>query len=87
MKSKIKEILKRQKGITLVALVITIVILIILATVSINAIFGENGLVTKAQEAKEMQEVASILEEMELAKAEAYIKGEGHINEDDLVLR
>ena len=42
MKSKIKEILKRQKGITLVALVITIVILIILATVTINFAFGVN---------------------------------------------
>ena len=62
MKSKIKEILKKQKGITLVALVITIVILIILATVSINAIFGENGLITRVQEGKKEHEKAEARE-------------------------
>ena len=53
-KKAIKKIQKRQNGITLVALVVTIVILIILATVTINATFGENGLLKKAQEAKDM---------------------------------
>lgn len=43
---------KNMRGITLIALVITIVVLIILAAVSINAILGENGLITKAQQAK-----------------------------------
>ena len=42
------------KGITLVALVITIVIIIILATVTINMAFGDNGLITQAQKAKDM---------------------------------
>ena len=53
----------REKGITLVALVITIVILIILATVTINAVLGENGLIRKAQQAKEIQEQATKNEE------------------------
>ncbi len=44
-----------QRGITLVALVITIVILIILATISIGAIFGDNGLINRAQDAKNYQ--------------------------------
>ena len=44
--------MKREKGITLVALVVTIVVLLILAGVSINFVFGENGLITQAQEAK-----------------------------------
>ena len=43
-----------QKGITLVALVITIIIIIILATVTINMAFGDNGLITQAQKAKDM---------------------------------
>lgn len=47
--------LKNQKGITLVALVITIVILIILATVAITFAFGGNGLITRAEEAKNYQ--------------------------------
>ena len=42
---------KNQKGITLVALVITIVVLIILATVTINFTFNQGGLVDRAQQA------------------------------------
>ena len=44
---------KKQSGITLVALVVTIVVLLILAGVSINLVLGENGLITQAKEAKE----------------------------------
>ena len=54
----------RQKGITLIALVFTIVILIILATISINFLFGENGLVTRAQQATQLTEEASAMEDM-----------------------
>ena len=48
MKTKIKQ----EKGITLIALVITIVVLLILAGVSINAIFSENGIINKAKGAR-----------------------------------
>ena len=58
MKARIKG-RKAEKGITLVALVITIVILIILATVTINVAFGEGGLIKKAQEAKNLTEQAT----------------------------
>ena len=44
--------LKNKKGITLVALVVTIVVLLILAAVSINLVLGDNGIVKKAQDAK-----------------------------------
>ena len=44
---------RRNSGITLIALVVTIVVLIILATVSINTVLGDNGIIKKAQEAKE----------------------------------
>lgn len=53
-----KRFLKSTKGITLVALVVTIVVLLILAGVSINMVIGENGIITKAQEAKEKAEQA-----------------------------
>lgn len=56
--------LKNFKGITLVALVITIVILIILATVTINTVFGENGLISKAEQAAKLTEESSANEEM-----------------------
>ena len=57
-----------QSGITLVALVVTIVILIILATISVSALFGENGLIKKAQEAREHQSNAVAMEQGEMDK-------------------
>ena len=45
---------RRQNGITLIALVVTIVVLIMLATVSINAVLGQNGIIKKTKQAKEM---------------------------------
>jgi len=44
-----KMMLKNRKGITLVALVVTIVVLLILAGVSINLVLGNNGIIAKAQ--------------------------------------
>ena len=61
-KSKIKK--TREKGITLIALVITIIILIILATVTLNVVLGEGGLIDRAQLAKDMTEQA-VLEEQQ----------------------
>ena len=48
--------IRKQKGITLIALVVTIVVLIILATVSILAVFGDNGIIARAQTAKDTHE-------------------------------
>lgn len=45
--------MKEQKGITLVALVITIIILLILAGISIATLSGDNGLFKRAQQAKD----------------------------------
>ena len=55
-----------EKGITLVALVITIVILIILATITINAAFGEDGLISRAEQAKNLTEQATKKEQESL---------------------
>ena len=78
MKSKLKS----NRAITLVALVITIVIIIILSTIVINFTFGENGLITRAQQAAEMSEVSRILEQLEMAKGSAFIDGQGEIDPD-----
>ena len=59
---------KNTKGITLIALVITIIVLIILAGVSINALVGEEGLITKAQKAKADTEEAKKKEEQGLTE-------------------
>ena len=44
---------KQNSGITLIALVVTIVVLIILATVSINTVLGDNGIISRAQKARD----------------------------------
>ena len=60
-------IMKRNtKGITLIALVVTIIVLIILAGVSISLVLGENGIVNKAKKAKENTELAKVEEETRL---------------------
>ena len=51
--------LKNKKGITLVALVVTIVVLLILAGVSINLVLGNNGIIVKAREAQKKSAEAS----------------------------
>lgn len=59
---------KDNKGITLVALVVTIIVLLILAGVSLNAVIGNNGLITKAREARENWEDAQEVEKEEIGK-------------------
>ncbi len=56
----------RTKGITLVALVVTIIILLIIAAVSIIALNGDNGLLTKASKVKIMTVLGNLKEEIEL---------------------
>ena len=58
--------MKKERGITLVSLVVTIIILIILAGVSINLTLGKNGIITIAKQAKENTELAKIEEETAL---------------------
>ncbi len=60
---------EKTKGITLIALVITIIILLILAGVTIATLTGENGILTKAQKAKEQTEIASQEEQRKLARS------------------
>ena len=52
MKTKNKRNYSKQNGITLIALVVTIVVLLILAGVSLNAIFSENGIINRAKDAQ-----------------------------------
>ena len=55
MKTKIKQ----ERGITLIALVVTIVVLLILAGVSLNAIFSENGIIKRAKDAQNKMDQAT----------------------------
>ena len=58
--------LKGQKGITLVALVITIIVLIILAGISIALVTGQNGVATKAKEGAQNYKNAAAEEQQQL---------------------
>ncbi len=60
--------MNKNKGITLIALVITIIVLLILAGVSIAMLTGESGVITQAQEAKISTELSGYKEELEIYK-------------------
>ncbi len=70
---KFQKSLKKEKGITLIALVITIVILIILATIAIRGAFEDNGLVGWAKEARDKTEQGEVKEDQTMANLDAYI--------------
>ncbi len=59
MKTKNKRSYLKQSGITLIALVVTIVVLLILAGVSLNAIFSENGIIKRAKDAQNKMDQAT----------------------------
>ena len=59
--------MRNQKGITLIALVITIIVLLILAGVSIAMLSGENGILNKASEAKEASATGTLDEACKIA--------------------
>lgn len=63
MQRKEKRVESKEKGITLVALVITIIVLLILAGVTISMVVGDNGIITKAQQAKQNMANATAEEE------------------------
>ena len=64
--------IKNKKGITLIALVVTIVVLLILAGVSIAMLGGENGIVTQAQKAKEQTKEEGAKEQIGVEVAGSY---------------
>ena len=68
-----KQKRRKEKGITLVALVVTIIVLIILAGVTLNIILDQNGIISKTQQAKEEWNEAEIAEKEAMLKAEAKI--------------
>ncbi len=73
-----------EKGITLVALVVTIIILLILAGITISTILNNQGIVTKATKASKISEVASLKEQIEMANVfseDRHYKNTDEVNE------
>ena len=72
MKIKFKN--KQEKGITLIALVVTIVVLLILAGVSISLVLNNNGVISKAKEARNQYAEAQTNDEKQLNEVSDWIK-------------
>lgn len=95
-----KNIRKQEKGITLIALVVTIIVLLILAGVSIQMLTGQNGILNRAGEAAIENEIANVAETIELLSMNQtmdsvlentdgdildYLSSQGIINEQNII--
>lgn len=78
-----KNFRKNEIGITLIALVITVIVLIILAGITITTLTGDNGILTRAQEAKNKTEETTDIEKISLAITEAQISDNGYQEIDE----
>ena len=76
--------LNNKKGITLIALVVTVVVLIILAGVSINAVLGDNGIIKKANQAASVTKEAEVKEAINRTILEFYLTNDYETLEDFL---
>ena len=80
---KVKEN-KKERGITLIALITTIIVLLILAGISIGAITGSNGIIGQAQSAKEETEISQEKEIIDISTVEAMGKNNrGNLEEEE----
>ena len=82
-----KQKLKNEKGITLVALVITIIVLLILAGVTLSMVMGDSGIFGKANSAKEKTQLSNAEETIKLAVLENQVKsvsGDAALTNDQL---
>ena len=76
---------KKEKGITLIALVVTIVVLLILAGISISMLTGENGVITHAKLAKESTRGGDVQETIDLTIVDNELKETGKKTKETLV--
>ena len=76
--------LNNKKGITLIALVVTVVVLIILAGVSINAVIGDDGIIKKAQNSANLTKEAEVKEAINRTILEFYLTDDYETLEDFL---
>ena len=74
MRNLNKRLNKKERGITLIALVITITVLLILAGVSIAMLTGDNGILTEASNAKIETVLGAIKEQIKLLQMESRIE-------------
>ena len=80
---------KRERGITLIAVVITVIVLLILAGTSMAMLMGESGVVSKANEASEQYDIDKIIDDAKIDVYKVQVANEGKITEEqfDDILR
>lgn len=71
--------MKKENGVTLVALVVTIIVLLILAGVTINMVAGQNGIIEKTKNAKKETIIAEIIENAKSDVSKIQIENQGRI--------
>ena len=77
--------LRKKQGITLIALVVTIIVLLILAAIGISVLTGENGIIKNSREAKEQTEIDNEKEIVQLSTVQAVDEDKlGNITKEDL---
>mgnify|MGYP000770069582 CR=1 FL=1 len=77
----------KNKGITLVAMVITIIVLLLLAGIAIASLCGNNGIVNRVKKAREEYNISEAKEKLELAISNLRIEEEGkgeNLEKEDL---
>lgn len=82
-----KKLFKRKKGITLVALIVTVIVLLLLAGIAIATLGGKNGLFSKVKQSKEKYAISEAKEKLELEITNLQIEQEGkgeELKKDDL---
>ena len=85
METKISKSKVKDAGITMIALVVTIVVLLILASITIGAVTSDNGIIKNANDAKEQTEIANEKEIIDRATIQAMGNNKrGNIVEDEL---
>ena len=79
--NKNKNVAKKQTGITLIALVVTVIVLLILAGVTIATLTGNNGIIIQAKQAKENNNSETVKEKVEVEILKSIDK-KGNLNEN-----
>lgn len=79
----LKKTLIKNKGITLIALVVTIIVLLILAGITISMLTGDNSIIGKGKEASFKTDVSTFQEELILSISDDYLQKEGKRNAED----
>lgn len=82
-----ENIVRSEKGITLIALVVTVIVLLILASVTIAVALGDNGLINRSKQAKNLEEYEQLRSEIQetIMKKEQQVKIERRdITEEDI---